>query len=105
MNESDYKIAKELKERLLESVSLVDFQVFGSRAKGRQEEYSDMDIFIELESLDKEIEDKIFNIGWEVGFEHSLFISPILFTRYEIENSALKVSPIVKNIKEEGIRI
>ncbi|MBI4778582.1 nucleotidyltransferase domain-containing protein [Candidatus Desantisbacteria bacterium] len=105
MNEMDYKIAKELKNRLSDIVSLVDFRVFGSRAKGTQNEYSDMDIFIEVEYFDKELEKGVREIIWEEGFENSIYISPLIFTRYEIENSPLRVSSIVKNINEEGVRI
>ena len=105
MNEKNYLIARELKERLSSVVSLVDFRVFGSRARDGEDEYSDMDVFIEVETLDKEIEDRISNIVWEVGFEHSIFISPLLFTRYEIEDSPLRASPIVRNINEEGVKV
>ncbi|PIY20502.1 nucleotidyltransferase domain-containing protein [Candidatus Desantisbacteria bacterium CG_4_10_14_3_um_filter_40_18] len=105
MNESDYKIAKELKKRLSDVVSLIDFRVFGSRAKGTQGEYSDMDVFIEVEYLDKELEKGVREIIWEEGFENSIYISPLLFTRHEIEDSPLRASPIVKNINEEGIKV
>ncbi|PIX16267.1 nucleotidyltransferase domain-containing protein [Candidatus Desantisbacteria bacterium CG_4_8_14_3_um_filter_40_12] len=105
MNESDYKIAKELKKRLSDVISLIDFRVFGSRAKGTQGEYSDMDVFIEVEYLDKELEKGVREIIWEEGFENSIYISPLLFTRHEIEDSPLRASPIVKNINEEGIKV
>ncbi len=105
MKENDLKIARELKKRLSEIVQLVDFRVFGSRARGEADEYSDMDVFIEVESMDKECENKIDDIVWEVGFENSVYISPLIFTRYEIEDSPLKASPIVENINREGLRI
>ena len=105
MEQKDYEIAKDLKERLSKIVQLVDFRIFGSRARGEVDEYSDMDVFIEVEHMDKELEDKIYHIAWEVGLEHCLFISPLVFSRYEIENSPLKVSPIVKNITEEGVKV
>ncbi len=105
MTSKDYEIAKELKEKLSEVVQLVDFKVFGSRAKGNADEYSDLDIFIEVERLDKTLEEKINEIAWKVGFEHSVFISPLIFTRNEIENSPLRAAPIVKNITEEGVTI
>lgn len=105
MNERDYKIARELKERLQDVVSIVDFRVFGSRAKGTQDEYSDMDVFIEVEYLNKELKEKIREIIWEEGFENSIYISPLIFTRYEIEDSPLRASPIVKNINEEGVKV
>jgi predicted nucleotidyltransferase len=105
MTSKDYEIAKELKKRLSEVVELIDFRVFGSRARGEADEYSDMDVFLEVKSLNREVEDRILDIVWEVGFENSIFISPLIFTRYEIEKSPLKASPIVKNIEEEGVRV
>jgi predicted nucleotidyltransferase len=99
----DYEIAKKLKKKLSEVVWLVDFRVFGSRARGDEGEYSDMDVFLEVESLNRDTKEKIFDITWEVGFEHFMVISTLVFTRHEIEKSALRVSPIVKNIIEEGI--
>ncbi len=103
MKPKDYEIAKKLKERLSEVVQLIDFRVFGSRARGDEDEYSDMDIFLEVELLNKELEKKISDIAWEVGFENFIFISPLIFTKDEIENSPLRSSPIVRNIKEEGV--
>jgi len=103
MDTTDYEIAKKLKERLSEVVELLDFRVFGSRARGNADEYSDLDVFIEVEYLDKQLKRRIREIVWEVGFENSIYISPLIFTRKEIEDSPMRSSPIVKNIREEGI--
>jgi len=105
MTKRDYEIAKELKERLSKVVRLVDFRIFGSRARGEAGKYSDMDVFIEVEHMDREMEDKIYHIAWEVGLEYSRFISPLVFSRYEIVDSPLRISPIVKNIEEEGVKV
>jgi len=103
--ESDYQIAKQLKERLSGIKGLLDFRIFGSRARGDQDEYSDLDVFIEVESLSREEEEAVSDIAWEVGFAHSIHISPLIFTRYELEETPLRSSPIVKNILEEGVKI
>lgn len=103
MEQKDYEIAKKLKEKLSGVVHLIDFRVFGSKTRGDENEYSDMDVFLEVESLNKELKEKIFNIVWEVGFEHFIYISPLIFTKDEIEKSPLKASSIVRNIIEEGI--
>lgn len=105
MKPKDFEIAKELKRRLSEIVPLIDFKVFGSRARGDYDEYSDMDVFIEVENLDESLKKTIRGIVWEIGFENSIYISPLIFTRYELEKSPLRASPIVKNINEEGIEI
>lgn len=105
MMTKDLQIAEELKRRLSAEVDLLDFRLFGSRARGDSDEYSDLDVFVEVETLDRQIREKIADIAWEVGFENYLVISPLVFTRDEIENSPLRSSPIVKSITEEGIRV
>lgn len=105
MKPKDYEIANKLKERLSAVVNLIDFRVFGSRARGDADDLSDMDVFLEVESLNKELKERISDIVWEVGFESFVVISPLIFTKDEIENSPIRSSPIVKNISKEGIKI
>ncbi len=105
MQQKDYEIAKELKEKLSAVIQLLDFKVFGSRARGDVDEFSDMDVFVEVNSLDKKLKEKISDITWKVGFEHFMVISALIFTKDEIENSPLRASPIVQNIMEEGVTI
>jgi len=73
MSEKDIKIAKELKKRLAKVVKILDFRVFGSRARGDADEYSDMDVFLEIPLINKELEDNIFDIVWEVSFKNCNF--------------------------------
>ena len=105
MKSEDLRIARELKSRLSSLVELLDFKVFGSRARGDADEYSDMDVFFEVESLDSELKEKISAIVWEVGFNNYTVISPLIFTRDELENSPLRSSPIVEAIAEEGVAV
>lgn len=105
MRQKDYEIAKELKGKLSEIVRLIDFRVFGSRARGDEDEYSDMDIFLEIDVLNRELKNKILDIIWEVGFKHFIVISPLIMTKDEVENSPLKSSPIIKNVVAEGVRV
>jgi predicted nucleotidyltransferase len=105
MKDKDRGVALELKNRLAGLVKLVDFSVFGSRARGDAMEDSDMDVFIEVENLDKDLKERVQDAAWEVGFENFMVISPLIFTRDELENSPLRSSPIVRAIKEEGALI
>ena len=105
MRDKDPMIAMESKKRPSEQVQLVAISVLGSRARGNAAEDSDMDVFIEVESLDKNLKERILDIAWEIGFENLTVISPLIFSREELKNSPLRSSSIVKRIQQEGFRI
>ena len=105
MTEHDFDIASNFKQRLDSAVALVDFRVFGSRARGNADEYSDMDVFVEVEEINKTLKDRILEIAWEVGFENFMVISPLIFSRDELENSPHRSSSIVKAIAAEGVPV
>jgi predicted nucleotidyltransferase len=105
MNPRDYRIASELKRRLAEAVEVIDFKVYGSRVRGDADEFSDLDVFVEVATLDSKTRNIISEIAWEISLENSMVISPLIFSVDETENSALRASPILLNIKEEGIRV
>ena len=105
MTAKDLKVAQELKQRLAAQASLVDFRVFGSRARGDADEASDMDVFVEVESLTPEVKERIHELAWEVGFKHFMVISPLVVSRHEVEKTALRSSPIIRNITREGVAV
>ena len=105
MKPRDYKIALELKRRLAKAVELIDFKVYGSKARGDDDEFSDLDVYVEVTTLDGKTKDIISEIAWEIGLANSMVISPLVFSVDETRNSPLRASPILLNIKEEGVRV
>lgn len=105
MNDKDLIIARELKRRLSEITKLLDFSVFGSRARGDAVEGSDMDVFVEVQTLDRNLKERMQDLAWEAGFNNHLVISLLVYTRDELENSPLRSSPIVRAIAREGLRV
>jgi predicted nucleotidyltransferase len=104
MKDTDRAIALELKRRLARVARVVDFRVFGSRARGSAAEDSDLDVFVEVETVDAATREAIESAVWEVSFQHCVVISPFVVTRQELEQSALRSSSIVQTILEEGVR-
>ena len=103
--QNDLQTARKLKERVSKLTPLIDFRLFGSRARGDAEEYSDMDIFMEFETVDKELKNRVKNAAWELTLEAGIVVTTLLFSRYEIEESPLRSSPIIRVIMSEGVPI
>ena len=105
MTQNDLQTARELKKRVSELTPLLDFLLFGSRARGDADEFSDMDIFMEFETVDRELRNMVKNAAWEMTLETGIVVTTLLFSRYEIEESALRSSPIIRVILEEGVPV
>jgi predicted nucleotidyltransferase len=101
----DIWVARELKNKVLQFTRVIDFRIFGSRARGDAEEFSDLDIFMELESVDGELKKKVKNAAWEMTMETGVLVTTLLFSRHDMEHSPLRSSPIVRVIMEEGVPI
>ena len=105
MSRKDINIAKALKKKLTGLVQILEYKVFGSRARGDAGPYSDLDIFLKVSRLTKKQKDKIVEAAWEVGFENHVVICPVIYTKDEVENTPLRSSPLVLVVNEEGIAV
>jgi len=105
ISQKDLQTARKLKERVSKMTPLIDFRLFGSRARGDADEYSDMDIFMEFETVDKELKNRIKNAAFELSLETGIVVTTLLFSRYEIEESPLRSSPIIRVIMDEGVPV
>ena len=94
MIENDLQTARELKKRVSKLTPPIDFRLFGSRARGDADDYSDMDIFMEFETVDKDLRSRVKNAAWEMTMESGIVVTTLLFSRHEMEDSPLRSSPI-----------
>ncbi len=94
-----------LKSEIGKTLNLVDYRVFGSKARGEESPESDIDVMIEVENYTQEVETLIDDLVFEINLDHDCLISAVIFGSRELHEGPLRESPIYRSISMEGIRI
>ena len=103
VKEKDRRVVERFKNLMLErGVSLHSVVLFGSRARGDEDEDSDYDVLVVVECLDRAIRGIVSRYAWEVGFEDCLLLVPVVVTTDEIEKSPFRSSLLMQAVREEG---
>lgn len=81
--------------------------VYGSYARGDYQESSDVDVMVlvDLEETEiKKLENKVYDIAFEIEMNMGIDISPIIKSEKQYEYWA-DVLPFYRNVREEGVII
>lgn len=105
LSPNDQDVAQDLKQKLLEITPLLNLVVYGSRARGEALLDSDMDIFLEVPTVNPDIRRRISEAAWEVGFENDIVISTFVVTPRDIREGPVGANPLVKAVKTEGVLV
>lgn len=79
--------------------------VFGSRARRDAVKESDLDVFIELQTINPHLRSQILEIAWEIGFDNDIVISIFLTSTSLLIDSPLAGNPILRTIQLEGVTV
>lgn len=104
MNALEKEVLNKFKTLLLERVGLHKVILFGSRARGDADPYSDMDVIVMLDESpgDKDRED-ISECAWEAGFVHGIVVVPVVFSRHEWEEGPERFSLLAQAVESDGV--
>ena len=94
-----------LKKELQKVVNLVDYRVFGSKARDEDSPESDIDVMIEVEDYTLEVEALIDELVFAINLDHDCLVSTVIFGSRELAEGPLRESPIYKSISMNGMRI
>jgi predicted nucleotidyltransferase len=104
MDREREKIVEELRERIADRYPVREIRVFGSSARGDTREGSDIDVWVCLNELNREIEEALFDIAYDMELKYDCLIDLIAVSEQDL-NGKIGISPIQKNILSEGIAI
>jgi predicted nucleotidyltransferase len=103
LRKSEREALNELKAALSQQLELIDFRLFGSKARGDSTTDSDMDVMLVLEDVSPEIRQRVFDIIYEIDLKYDSLISPVLYARRDLEEGPFSESPLYRNAVSEGI--
>ena len=83
--------------------NLAEVKLFGSKATGRDQPDSDIDVLVAVEKGGVEVEDEVLDIAFETNLKHEVYISPRVIDRTTLADPVWSITPFLKAIAREGI--
>lgn len=105
LKQNEQEALFKLKTELQQRYKLLDYRLYGSKAKGLDLPDSDIDLMIELEKIDPQIQFDIADLVFEINLEYDCFISTVIFSRLELEEGPMDQSPLYRAIQRDGIAL
>lgn len=105
INNEDIETAKSLYKLISDFTEVISFKLFGSRARGDGARDSDMDIFIVVPALSRELDRKISDAAWEIGMENDVVISTVVCSSADLEKPGFRGSPFLRAVEREGVAV
>jgi predicted nucleotidyltransferase len=104
MNKKIQKVSADLKKDISARYELLDFKVFGSTVRDDHRPESDIDIFVLLPHVERNTEEELFNIAYDLELKYDCLIDLIVFGKDELD-SVLSKTPLYRQVVEEGIAV
>jgi predicted nucleotidyltransferase len=101
MRKSVNHIVWNLKSRISEKYDVREMRLFGSSVRGDRRSDSDIDVFIILPKVNRQIEEDLYDIAYELELKYDCLIDLIVFSDEILEDHYLNV-PIYQNVLKEG---
>jgi uncharacterized protein len=104
MDREREKIVEELRKRITDQYPIRELRVFGSSVRKDNRKESDIDVWVCLTELNREIEERLFDIAYDVELKYDCLIDLIAVSEQDL-TGRIGISPIQKNILSEGVVI
>lgn len=103
MSKQDRQILDEFTARVRQRFPDARIWAFGSRARGNASWDSDFDICIVWDHVDRNRDQWVRKVAWEVGFENERVITTVILDAVQFEQGPMSESTLVATILQDGV--
>jgi predicted nucleotidyltransferase len=104
MDKNIQKIIRELKTKISSKHEIDDLKVFGSSARGDRREDSDIDVYILIPEVNRQIEEDLFDIAYDLELKYDCLIDLIVCDQQALKGKFAS-TPIYDKIINEGLGV
>jgi predicted nucleotidyltransferase len=98
-------VLQNLVRTLKSDIAAKQVVLYGSAARGTLETESDIDLLVVLPFVDWEVEKRVGGLAFEAGLEIDRVISTLCFSEDDMQQSFRQASPLLNNIRREGVAL
>jgi len=98
-------VLQNLVRKLKSDLAAKQVVLYGSAARGTLETESDIDLLVVLPFVDWEVEKRVGGLAFEAGLEMDRVISTLCFSEEDLQKSFRRTSPLLNNIRLEGVAL
>ena len=100
----DVELLQRCKEAIRQVVPEADVILYGSRARGEADKYSDYDILIIVSGpVDMTLEKKILDNVYPLELETGAVLTLITYNKQQWDSPLYRAMPLHKNVDREGV--
>jgi len=106
LREKDLNAICKLKKKLLDRFPRTQVILYGSKIRGDDEKFSDIEILILLdEEIDAELEKQVLDIAYDIELEFDVVFGVMIKSKGFWDSSLAKIMPLHQNIGKEGVLV
>lgn len=107
LNPVEQKAVVQFKQTLEKELgpNLISIQLFGSKARGDFHEDSDIDLFIVVDRINKQVKEIINNASYNAILKYHVLISEIIYDKTKFLTLKKEPTSFIFNILTEGMTI
>ncbi len=76
-----------------------------TKATGKDQRDSDIDVLVAVENGGVEIEDRVLEIAFDVNLKHDVYVSPRVIDRATLSDPLWSITHFLRAIAKEGVSL